>query len=83
MSNVPMRLPISFMDNRGEIESKIIEFSNRIFKNPKAGFTFAFLNNFLYLYSCYYKRPLFAIFIFFNLLILVSHIIMFQFIDKK
>ena len=78
-----MRLPISFSDKRGELETKILGFSNRIFKNPKAGLTFAILNNILFLYSCYYKRPLFAIFIFFNLITLVSHIIMFQFIGKK
>jgi hypothetical protein len=78
-----MRLPISFSDKRGELETKILKFSNRIFKNPKTGFTFAILNNILFLYSCYYKRPLFAIFIFFNLITLVSHIIMFQFIGKK
>ena len=83
MSNVPMRLPVSFMDKRGEIETKVLLFSNRIFQNPKFGFTFAIVNNILYLYSCYYKRPLFAIFIFFNLLTLVSHIIMFRFINNK
>ena len=83
MSNVPMRLPISFMDKRGEIETKILGFSNKIFKNPKVGFTFAILNNILYLYSCYYSLPLFAIFIFFNLITLVSHIIMIQLIGNK
>ena len=83
MSNIPMRLPISFSDHRGELETKILGFSNRIFKNPKAGFTFAILNNILYLYSCYYKRPIFAIFIFLNLITLVSHIIMFQIIGNK
>ena len=83
MSNVPMRLPISFSNKRGKIETKILDFSNAFFKNPKSGFIFAFLNNALYLYFCYYKRPLISIFIFFNLLILVSHIIMFQFIGNK
>ena len=83
MSNVPMRLPISFMDKRGEIETKLLGFSNKIFNNPKAGFTFAIINNILYLYSCYYSLPLFAIFIFFNLITLVSHIIMIQLIGNK
>ena len=51
MSNIPMRLPISFSDHRGELETKILGFSNRIFKNPKAGFTFAILNNILYFHN--------------------------------
>ena len=76
-----MHLPIEFSSKRGKIETKILEFSNKIFQT-KFGILFAILNNAIYLYLCYYKNYFFGIFIYFYFLVLVSHIIMHQFARK-
>ena len=77
-----MFLPNSFSSKRGELESKIINSSNRIFKNKIFGICFSILINAIFLYFCYYKKPLISAFFFFYLLFLISHIIAFQFKGK-
>ena len=83
MSEIPMHLPASFSEERGKIETKILDFSSRIFINLKAGICFSILLNSIYLYYWYYKTPISAIIIFYILLILVFHIIIFQFQGNK
>ena len=78
-----MHLPIAFSHKRNKYEEKLIESTNKIFKNKKSGLVFAILNNALFLYFCYYKKPFFYMFVFSYLLILIFHIIIFQFVDKK
>ena len=74
-----MLLPKEFSSKRGEFETKIINISNKIFKNKILGICFCLLINAIYLYFCYYKNPFIATFIFFYLLFLISHIIFYQF----
>lgn len=78
-----MHLPIEFSHKRNKYEEKLIESTNKIFKNKKSGISFAILSNTIFLYFCYYKRPFFYMFAFSYLLILIFHIIIFQFVDKK
>ena len=78
-----MLLPISFSTKRGELEIKIINISNGIFKNRIYGICFCIVINAIFLYFCYYKNPLISTFIFFYLLFLISHIILFQFKGNK
>ena len=83
MSEYPMHLPIAFSHKRNKFEETLIESSNKIFNKPIPGIIFALINNAVFLYFCYYKRPFFYMFIFCYLLILISHIIFFQFGGNK
>ena len=49
-----MHLPIEFSHKRNKYEEKLIESTNKIFKNKKSGISFAILSNALFLYFCYY-----------------------------
>lgn len=83
MKEYPMHLPISFSYKRNKFEEKLIEFSNKTFENFKRGLVFAILNNALFLYLCYNKRPFFYMFVFYYLLILIFHIIIIQIVGKR
>jgi len=78
-----MHLPISFSKERGKIETKILDFSNKLFKNLKFGICFALLINAIYLYFCYYKKPIIELFIFLYFLNLILHIFIYQFKENK
>ena len=77
-----MHLPISFSYKRNKFEQKLIESSNKIFKNLASGIMFTILNNVIYLYFCYYKRSFFYMFAFSYLFMLISHIIIIQINEK-
>lgn len=78
-----MHLPASFSEKRGNIETKILDFSSRIFINLKVGLCFAIIFNAIYIYYWYHKASISAIFIFYVLFILIFHIIIYQFTEKK
>ena len=78
MSEVPMHLPFSYATKRGNFETSILNFSNRIFENKIIGVCSAIFINAAYLYYCYHKTP-----IFFYLFVLVSHIIINQLKGNK
>ena len=59
MKEYPMHLPITFSYKRNKFEEKLIALSNKTFENFKRGLVFAILNNALFLYLCYHKRPFF------------------------
>ena len=75
MSEIPMRLPISYGTKRGNLETSLLNFSSLIFECKIVGICSAIFINASYLYYCYYKFPIISIFIFFYLFVLVSHII--------
>ena len=77
-----MHLPISFSYKRNKFEEKLIESSNKIFKNFISGISFAIINNAIYLYFCYYKRSFFYMLAFSYLFMLIFHIIILQIIGK-
>lgn len=83
MSTVPMHLPASFSSERGKLETKILDFSNRLFKNFKCGLAFTLIFDALYIYLWYKKTPLTAIFLYFYIINILFHIIIFQCIGKK
>ena len=83
MKELPMHLPIEFSYKRNKFEEKLIEFSNKAFTNMPSGIMFAILNNAMFLYFCYYKRPFFYMFIFSYLLIFVFHIIIIQLVGNR
>jgi len=83
MKEYPMRLPIAFSYKRNKFEEKLIEFSNKTFTKKSQGIMFALINNAIYLYFCYYKRPFFYMFIFSYFLILIFHIIIIQLVGNK
>jgi len=78
-----MHLPSSFSSKRGKIESKILDFSNKLFKNFKFGLFFGLLINCIYLYFCYYKSPIIKILIIFYFINLIFHIIIYQFKENQ
>ena len=83
MSEVPMHLPFSYATKRGNFETSILNFSNRIFENKIIGACSAIFINADYLYYCYHKTPIISIFIFFYLFVLVSQIIINQLKGNK
>ena len=83
MSNVPMFLPSAYSTKRGELETKIINFSNKIFENIIFGIFFDILINLIYIYCWYNKKTLIETFIFFYLLFLILHIIIYKFKGNK
>ena len=78
-----MHLPSSFSSKRGKVETKIINYSNNLFMNFKFGLFCIILINGIYLYYCYYKRPIIEFCIFFYFSILIFHIIVYQFKGNK
>jgi len=73
-----MHLPIEFSKKRGEIETKIIEHSNKIFTVPIIGIIIAVIINAIYINLWYNKKSLLGIFIFSYLIFLILHIIIYQ-----
>ena len=78
-----MHLPLSFGTKRGNFETSILNFSNRIFENIIVGVCSAIFINAAYFYYCYHKTPIISILIFFYLFVLVSHIIINQLKGNK
>ena len=73
-----MRLPFSYGTKRGNLETLVLHFSNRIFENKIIGICSAIFINAAYLYYCYYKSPIISMLIFFYVFVLLSHIIIYQ-----
>ena len=78
-----MHLPIEFSYKRNKFEEKLIEFSNKTFKNLISGILFAILNNVIFLYFCYNNRTFFYMIAISYLLMVIFHIIIIQVISKK
>ena len=83
MSEIPMHLPSSFSSKRGKLETKIIDFSNILFKNFLFGLFLALLINGIYLYYWYNKKPMMEFCILSYFSILFFHIIIYQLKGNK
>ena len=83
MAEIQMHLPSSFSTKRGKIETKIIDYSNTLFKNFKFGLLCILLINGIYLYYCYYKKPILEFCLFFCFSVLIIHIVIYQLKGNK